>query len=252
MKKQYIYSFDRFAGDDRVFVLENGQKLWIGDLFRIENSYFLNLWEDIAWQDKHKVFWKSEITNLNLVKKWFISAKTLWFIHFLVYQYYSVYRKFVPLFVNTDIEKTLKYDIYKPKTSKYQEVIFDMQNFKLDIWAEKLNWQQLVVFPDLWTMENLLDNKKFKDIETLISSNTQTKKDKIYWQIKNGCLGTLFCTYSQIFQDWRNLKNIILIDGHKRYYKNQQEPRYYVPTVLSQMSKIYWANFQKFGYKLNS
>lgn len=250
MEKQYLYSFDRFADNDKVFTIENGNKLWKGDLFKIDESYFLCLGSDISWQGKYKTIFKSEISNLNLVKKNFISTKALEVVNFLVYQYYSVYRKIIPLFLDTDVEKMLKYDIYKPKTSKYQKILFNSEIYNIEILPEKKNWQQLVVFPDLWTMENLLDTGKFKNVEMLISSNTQVKKDKIYWQIKNGYIDTLFCTYSQIFQNWKNLKNIILIDSHKRYYKNQQEPRYYVPTVLAEIAKIYSADFQKFGYEL--
>lgn len=37
---------------------------------------------------------------------------------------------------------------------------------------------------------------------------------------------TLVCTPSQMFQDWADLKSIVLLDQHKRRYKSQQDPRY--------------------------
>ncbi|MBP6911163.1 hypothetical protein KBC03_06320 [Patescibacteria group bacterium] len=56
-----------------------------------------------------------------------------------------------------------------------------------------------------------------------------------------GQIHTLLCTYSQIFQDRKNLKNITLIDSHQRYYKNQQDPRYDTREVVKKMAEFYGA-----------
>jgi len=42
----------------------------------------------------------------------------------------------------------------------------------------------------------------------------------------------LVCKPSQIFKDWYNLQSILLMDQHKRRYKNQQDPRYDATTVV--------------------
>ena len=42
-----------------------------------------------------------------------------------------------------------------------------------------------------------------------------------------------------MFQDWKNLKHIKLIDTHQRYYKNQQDPRYDSREIVKKMSEMY-------------
>lgn len=56
-----------------------------------------------------------------------------------------------------------------------------------------------------------------------------------------GHISSLHCTYSQLFQDWKSLKSIILVDSHQRYYKNQQDPRYDTREVVKKMAEIYGA-----------
>jgi hypothetical protein len=62
--------------------------------------------------------------------------------------------------------------------------------------------------------------------------------------IKNGEINNVFCTHSEIFQDRSNLKKIILIDPYKRYYENQQDPRYNVNDVVKKMGEIYLAKME--------
>ncbi|MEI8252379.1 MAG: hypothetical protein WCG25_01180 [bacterium] len=71
------------------------------------------------------------------------------------------------------------------------------------------------------------------------SNDTQNQKDKKWWMIKNGEIKNVFCTHSEIFQDWNDLKKIILIDPYKRYYENQQDPRYSVNEVVKKMLEIH-------------
>ena len=80
--------------------------------------------------------------------------------------------------------------------------------------------------------------------------HTKKQRAEVFWKIKNGAPETLVCTYSQIFQDWQDLKRIILIDQHKRYYKNQQDPRYYTPRVVEKMGEIYECEVVKTGWEV--
>jgi len=55
------------------------------------------------------------------------------------------------------------------------------------------------------------------------------------------------CTYAEIFQDFYDLKKIIFVDPHKRYYANQQDPRYKVGEVIEEMKKLYDAEMEIVG-----
>jgi ribosomal protein S17 len=54
----------------------------------------------------------------------------------------------------------------------------------------------------------------------------------------------IICTYAEIFQDFHNLKKIIFIDPHKRYYAHQQDPRYKVGDVLEEMKSLFGAELE--------
>ena len=62
----------------------------------------------------------------------------------------------------------------------------------------------------------------------------------------------VLCTYSQIFQDWSDLQVVILHDQHVRWYKHQQDPRYYTPTVVDMMVAHYKASVKKYGHETAS
>jgi hypothetical protein len=57
--------------------------------------------------------------------------------------------------------------------------------FGIDVVAEK--GQTLIVYPDLWTMSMMVDKSiRSESSVVLISSlDSQIKKDKAFWQIKN-------------------------------------------------------------------
>ena len=65
-----------------------------------------------------------------------------------------------------------------------------------------------------------------------------------------GHINTLICTYSQIFQDRKELKSVVLVDSHQRYYKNQQDPRYDTREAVKQMAQIYGASLQMTGVQV--
>jgi primosomal protein N' len=98
-----------------------------------------------------------------------------------------------------------------------------------------------MVFPDLRTIYNMMDDKNFEKPWTsfLHAKQTQNQKDKERWAIKNGQSERIIASPSEIFQDFKNLEKIIFIDPHKWYYANQQDPRYKVAAVLERMKKIY-------------
>ena len=60
----------------------------------------------------------------------------------------------------------------------------------------------------------------------LHGQSTDKQKRDAFRSLKAGKYMTLVCTPSQMFQDWADLKSIVLLDQHKRRYKSQQDPRY--------------------------
>lgn len=76
-------------------------------------------------------------------------------------------------------------------------------------------------------------------VDTLLSTNTQSQKDKSRRNIKQWNTKIIFATHSEIFQNYNDLKKIIIFYPHKRYYANQQDPRYKTLAVVQKMSEIY-------------
>jgi len=179
----------------------------------------------------------------------FFSAKALTLVHRLVHQYYTSYKNVVKLFVSDDIAALQKKEITKSKKSLFQR--FSIQNSTFNIQHSTEGGQQLVVFPDVWTMKSFLGSQELP-VGTVIlnATSTQQQKDKARRGIKMGHISTLCCTYSQIFQDRKDLKHILLIDQHQRYYKNQQDPRYDAVEVVKQMAVLYGAELVLHGMNI--
>ena len=81
----------------------------------------------------------------------------------------------------------------------------------------------------------------------LLASQTQNQKDVHRWEIKKGIKSVIFCTYAEIFQDFKDLKKIIFVDPHKWYYASQQDPRYKVGEVLKKLAELRGAEVEVVG-----
>jgi primosomal protein N' len=78
----------------------------------------------------------------------------------------------------------------------------------------------------------------------LYSLDTQNKKDTNWWKIKTWNEQLIYTTSSEIFQDFKNLKNIYLLEPQKWYYAAQQDPRYKVEIVLEKIAELNQANIK--------
>lgn len=244
----YLYSFDRFFGFDKVCILAentNKKKVKAGDLLIFGNQYFLALWETLSFSEQYQHL---TTTQAELVYKQFLSVPALKLFHWMVETYYTTYKSVVRLFFTNEIEKLLQREAKLTKTRLARD-----QNWpkltKIDQNKFTLSpvWQTLIVFPDLWTMFNqpwIDELMSWEHVVTLLSSNTQNQKDVHRWEIKKWIKSVIICTYAEIFQDFHNLKKIIFVDPHKRYYAAQQDPRYKVGDVIEEMKKIYWAEVE--------
>lgn len=99
----------------------------------------------------------------------------------------------------------------------------------------------------MWDIETLRNTKLENWIAMLLSGDTEKQKDVHRWEIKKWIKSVILCTYAEIFQDFHNLKKIIFVDPHKRYYSSQQDPRYKVGDVLTKMGELYGAEVEIVG-----
>ncbi len=247
----YYYHFTHYAGNDRVFVADQtrGQP---GDLLHIGQEYLLVLGEDVAWKEQHTKKRKPWVEPQVLIA-WLLSEKSLTMLHRMVEQWFTTYRNTLPLRLG-DIDELLKRkpsgEKKKKSESKISHDILIVTKEWFERW-ESSKGQQLIVFPDLRTLESYR-KEEFKSSATVVlhSQTSAKQKAEAFWKIKNGQISSVRCTYSQQFQDWASLTDIALVDQHKRYYKSQQDPRYFVPTVVEKLAEITGAALQKSGYQL--
>ena len=276
----YLYHFSKYAGTDRVFTtdLELGQ---VGDLVMLgEGEYGFLLGDEVARPEMGKYALKTphlaspKGEELIVVPR-LLSEKSLGLLHRFVNEWYTTYKNSISLWVHDveDIVKRNKKQEIRKKKKKIKHRKWVINNGVLIHSDEVLEWQQLIIFPDLWTLKQVCksplsprghslptsseftssqggDQLVWHGVVVLHGKSTKKQKSEAFLGIKSWAIATLICTYSQIFQDWQNLQHIILIDQHKRYYKHQQDPRYYVPTVVEKMAEIYGAHVTRTGQVL--
>lgn len=222
----YLYSFTKFAWPDKVLILPKWNifcKKWKSwDLVRFGEDVFICLGKEISFAEQYTYTYAPKVA-CEVLHKWLLSEKTVSLIHWMVYTYYSTYKSVMKYFVTDERETLLK-----------KEVKIAKKNQK---------GQTLMVFPDLRTILNRIDEKVLEDKEVafLTSTSTQSQKDKQRWAIKKGNIDLIIASPSEIFQDFFDLKKIIFIDPHKWYYASQQDPRYKVGAVLEKMKELYGA-----------
>lgn len=245
----YIFSFTRFAGWDKVFLLDQKIEAKPWDLLLSNDEYFIYLGEEISFPDLYKISWDALIKDFHIEFKNLLSVASISMIHHMVSDFLTSYRNVIPLRIGSDIFRLVKKFTKSKPVNSYQKIIYNTQNNQINISNQKWKGQQLIVFPDLRTINNSLPKSIYNDenIAILTSSSTITQKMRTYRWIKQWSISTLICTYSQIFQDRKNLDYILMTHSHKWYYKSQQDPRFSTKTVLEKMSKIYGADLVLHG-----
>lgn len=236
----YLYWFTKYVWSDKISKISWNLKAW--DLFLLWDEYFLSLWDDVSFFEQYVYEIRESESKFQLIEKSLISKKTIEFINYMSYQRYCPYYNVMKYFLSHEIDKLISRKISKKsKSLKYEKSSCVISN-KSDIdlsFCEK--WQTLIVFPDLRTLINMTDENFRKQdwIDTLLSTNTQNQKDKSWRNIKVWNTKIIYATHSEIFQDYKDLQKIIIIHPHKRYYSNQQDPRYKTLDAVQKMSEIY-------------
>lgn len=236
--KTYLYAFNMYAWFDKVFILNDADnKISEWDLIQNwEWNYFLVLWEDISFSEVYNTIYSSD-KNFRKIYSWLLSQKTIKLIHRMVYERYTTYKNVIKFFLNQEIEKQLLKEVKQNNKNK---------EYSTNIWKSKIQcnkWEQtLIVFPDMRSFTNIiLDNYEWI---LLYSLDTQNKKDTNWWKIKTWNEQLIYTTSSEIFQDFKNLKNIYLLEPQKWYYAAQQDPRYKVEIVLGKIAELNQANIK--------
>lgn len=237
----YLFSFTKFAGQDRVFKTDTpiGNP---GDLLKSEWDVFLNLWTEISFPELYH--YSYPITTSMVIYPQFFDQHFLSFLHWMVYERYTSYKSVIKYFVSMDIQDLLAREV-KSKAKKKNQI--------LSVWKYSLDplGQNLIIFPDNRSRYTMLSDAWIDspEIINLLSTDTQNRKDINWRNIKKGAKGPIIATQSEVFQPYAMLKKILFVDPHKWYYNNQQDPRYSLSTVVKKMWEIYWAEIEEVSFQ---
>lgn len=247
----YLYWFTKYAWSDKIWKISWKLKAW--DLFLFWDEYYLSLWDEISFFEQYVYEIREPEDKFQLIEKKLISKETIDFINYMVYERYCPYYNVMKYFLPQEIDKLIERKVWKKKVVLNSSMSFwvEWNETKNLINIPKINsslrsewqidWQTLIIFPDLRTLTNMTDDdfRKQPWVDTLLSTNTQNQKDKSRRNIKLWNTKVILATHSEIFQNYNDLQKIIIFYPHKRYYVNQQDPRYKTLAVVQKMSEIY-------------
>ena len=136
-------------------------------------------------------------------------------------------------FVSFEISQLLA----RESKAKWQNKKLNLNNNSLPLSETK---QNLVIIPDNRSRENQLSDFFSQDFVThLYSTDTQNRKDQHWREAKKSKTWIIIATQSEVFQPFSNLWTITFIDGYKRYYHNQQDPRYEISAVVNKIQELW-------------
>lgn len=229
--KMYLFSFKQFAWHDRVF--SSNLSIWkAGDLIQCWWDFLLNIWDEISFPELIKTQFVPA-SQYEVVYKNFFDDKFLSLLHRMVYQRYSTYNNVLKYFISFEIPQLLD----RESKIKWYTKKLNLDSVSISFDESK---QNLVIIPDNRSRENQLSDFFFQDCIThLYSTDTQNRKDQHRREIKKSKTWIIVATQSEVFQPFNNLWTITLIDWYKRYYHNQQDPRYDISEVVKKMQELW-------------
>ena len=226
----YLFSFKQFVWHDRVFL--SSLPIWkVGDLIQCWGDFLLNLWDEVAFPELIKTQFVPT-SPYEVVYPEFFDQKFLDLLHRMVYQRYSTYNNVLKYFISFEIPQLLSREAkikWQTKKLKFDKISIPLDESK----------QNLVIIPDNWSRENQLSDFFSQDfVMHLYSTDTQNRKDINRRKIKKSKVWVIVATQSEVFQPFNNLWTVMLIDWYKRYYHNQQDPRYDISEVVTKMKEL--------------
>ena len=226
----YLFSFKQFAWHDKVF--SSTLSIWkAGDLIQCWWDFLLNLWDEISFPELIRTQFLPT-APYEVVYTWFFNKEFLSFLHWMVYQRYSTYNNVMKYFISLDIPQLLARESKSKPNNKKLNLSKTSIPFE---WSK----QNLVIIPDNRSRENQLSKFFSQDFVTnLYSTDTQNRKDQHRREIKKSKVWIIIATQSEVFQPFNNLWTILFIDWYKRYYHNQQDPRYDINEVVKKLQEL--------------
>lgn len=264
----YYYFFDRYFGHDRV---AQGDLEWIEpwDLFEMRWMwYVLCLWDQISWSEQYAKYTFPATSEIFLLAKWCLSRFSLLHVHEFVVHRFCTYKKAIGLRIR-DPEELVK---RMPTEKKRKKILSDRKNEQKNLSsATRSNWisfalyiqevlwrdssqQLLLVFPDIWTIYQTFSASRISHKRVLLTHAKMTKKQQVeaFWWVATWEKRVIISTPSQIFFDRYRLSEIVVIDQHKWYYKQPQDPRYHSVAVGKRLADIYGCHFAATWFLLDS
>ena len=195
-----------------VYEYNKSYVLWIGDtLARPESSKTIELWASL----------------------FHVNSKMIDMIHRMVRQYFTSYRKVLPLWF---MEVRRIHINKKTHISEYQP--FSLDEKLMIHYGPTQQWQHMIIVPDLYT------GYAMGRPAIIYSGTTVVQWSKTRSALRIGEISTIICTPSQIFWERYDLRHISVIDSHKRSYKHQSDPRYNAYECAVRLGEVYWAKVQ--------
>ena len=229
--EMYLFSFKHFAWHDRVF--SSNLSIWkAGDLIQCGWDFLLNLWDEIAFPELIKTQF-TPTSPCEVVYTKFFDEKFIALAHRMVYQRYSTYNNVLKYFVSFEISQLLA----REDKTKWKNKKLNLDKVSIPFNESK---QNLVIIPDNRSRENQLSDFFSQQWVThLYSTDTQNRKDTNRREIKKSKIWIIVATQSEVFQPFSNLWTIAFVDWYKRYYHNQQDPRYDISEVVKKMQNLW-------------
>ena len=230
----YLYSFSQYIGQDRVFWCElPSKKVQAGGVLQSESDFFLVLGETVSFPELYQLRYPMQ-GEFHVAFPKLLSSPALELVHWMVYERYTTYKNTLKLFLDHEIQNLLA-KAKRPTSKKYQPLDFSIG--KQRIRSEEQE-QILIIFPDLRMFTNLIDQQAVGGL-FLSALDTQARKNLNRWKIKQGEEQLIFCTGAEVFQDFKKLGQIFLVEPQKRYYASQQDPRYKLETVAKKIAELH-------------
>lgn len=238
---------------DATYTIKSDLKLLIWDLIKINSDYFLVKDTKGDWKEiKDDIFYMWNLFQPRTVQfqKFFTLYEYTYF--FKIFNLFIQDETYITRFKLPEVKRAKKLDIDATYISEYNKFQTYKDYLKMGDESIKIinynffkdykpsSWQNLFVFPDLWSINCFIEKINFK--YTLLNiSGTNLSRIKHYFAIKTWKEKNIITTHAWVFQDWYNLDSIFVFDSYKWYYKNQQNPRYYLPDILKQIKFFYGA-----------
>ena len=224
-------------------------------VYEVDGERAVSLWDQIAFGELVKPYRRDDKSpeSMHCVFENVVWSQSLELLHWFVNHWFTSYHKSFPLRL-WDLDQLIKrkkkgrkkkggeWTIQNTMQNESYSMINALWPISLSFSLSPSSWQTLIIFPTVWSMHMHLKDTWLMEMKWSVLLHGQlhaSARAKAFRAIKSWSVHTIYATYSQIFRDRNILQKIILIDQHAWWYKNMQDPRYFVPTVVEKISEIH-------------